>query len=341
MTDTTQPAVRLDQVSRLFGSDYAVQDVSLDVAQGELICLLGASGSGKTTLLRMIAGFDSPTSGRIMLGDRDVSRLAPSRREIGMVFQNYALFPTLTVEKNVEYGLRMRGWSSRDRSRRVAEMLERMHLSAFAKRRPSQLSGGQQQRVAIARALAYSPKLMLMDEPLGALDKALKQDMLREIREVHREFGTTILYVTHDREEALTLADRVAIMRNSKLVTCTPVTDLFLAPPTAYAAEFFTGANLIPVDRLPGATERDGADLVASVRPRDVALGAAQRGWTLQGTVSDSIFLGDDASLTVDLNGLTVVAQVPLAAAAAKPVGSPVSIAVERSSIHVLEDDRK
>jgi len=343
MTDNTQPAVRLDQVSRLFGSDYAVQDVSLDVAQGELICLLGASGSGKTTLLRMIAGFDSPTSGRIMLGDRDVSKLAPSRREIGMVFQNYALFPTLTVEKNVEYGLRMRGWSARDRSRRVAEMLERMHLSAFAKRRPSQLSGGQQQRVAIARALAYSPKLMLMDEPLGALDKALKQDMLREIREVHREFGTTILYVTHDREEALTLADRVAIMRNSKLVACTPVTDLFHAPPTAYAAEFFTGANLIPVDRLPGAEDQGpaGVDLVASVRPRDLTLGVAQQGWTLQGTVADSIFLGDDASLTIDLNGLSVVAQVPLSAAAASPVGSSVRVAVERSTIHVLEDDRK
>ncbi len=342
MTDNTQPAVRLDRVSRLFGSEYAVQDVSLDVAQGELICLLGASGSGKTTLLRMIAGFDSPTSGRILLGDRDVSRLAPSRREIGMVFQNYALFPTLTVEKNVEYGLRMRGWSPRDRAARVAEMLERMHLSKFAKRRPSQLSGGQQQRVAIARALAYSPQLMLMDEPLGALDKALKQDMLREIREVHREFGTTILYVTHDREEALTLADRVAIMRNSRLVTCTPVTDLFHAPPTAYAAEFFTGANLIPVDRLPGAGEgRTGDALVASVRPRDLALGAPRDGWSLAGTVADSIFLGDDASLTIDLDGLSVVAQVPLPDAAAHPVGSPVRVAVERSSIHILEDDRK
>jgi ABC-type Fe3+/spermidine/putrescine transport system ATPase subunit len=342
MTDNTQPAVRLDKVSRLFGSEHAVQDVSLDVAQGELICLLGASGSGKTTLLRMIAGFDSPTSGRILLGDKDVSRLAPSRREIGMVFQNYALFPTLSVEKNVEYGLRMRGWSARDRSARVAEMLERMRLSGFAKRRPSQLSGGQQQRVAIARALAYSPKLMLMDEPLGALDKALKQDMLREIREVHRDFGTTILYVTHDREEALTLADRVAIMRNSRLVTCTPVTDLFHAPPTAYAAEFFTGANLIPIPRLPGAEQgRTGADLVASVRPRDLALGAARDGWTLEGTVADSIFLGDDASLTIDLGGLSVVAQVPLSDATAHPVGSRVSVAVERSSIHVLEDDRK
>jgi ABC-type Fe3+/spermidine/putrescine transport system ATPase subunit len=338
MTDTTQPAVRLEQVSRVFGSEYAVRDVSLDVAPGELICLLGASGSGKTTLLRMIAGFDAPTSGRILLGDKDVSRLAPADREIGMVFQNYALFPTMTVEKNVEYGLKMRGWKGRDRAARVEELLERMRLTGFARRRPTQLSGGQQQRVAIARALAYSPKLVLMDEPLGALDKALKQDMLAEIRQVHREFGATILYVTHDREEALTLADRVAIMRNSRLVTCTPVTDLFLDPPTAYAAEFFTGANLVDLDRLPGLSDAPGG--VASVRPRDLRVGPASNGWTLSGTVTDSVFLGDDASLTVDAGGQRLIAHVPLADAAGHTVGGPIDLAVERSVVHVLEDDR-
>lgn len=338
MTDTTQPAVRLEQVSRVFGSEYAVRDVSLDVAAGELICLLGASGSGKTTLLRMIAGFDAPTSGRILLGDRDVSRLAPADREIGMVFQNYALFPTLTVEKNVEYGLKMRGWKAKDRAARVEELLERMRLTGFARRRPHQLSGGQQQRVAIARALAYSPKLVLMDEPLGALDKALKQDMLAEIRQVHREFGATILYVTHDREEALTLADRVAIMRDSRLVTCTPVADLFLDPPTAYAAEFFTGANLLELGRLPGLSDAVGR--VASVRPRDVRIGVAKDGWTLSGTVIDTVFLGDDASLTIDADGQLLVAHVPVAQAGGHTVGSPIEVALERSAIRVLEDDR-
>jgi putative spermidine/putrescine transport system ATP-binding protein len=356
---TGEPAVRLSAVGRRFGADYAVRDVSLDIAPGELICLLGASGSGKTTLLRMIAGFDSPTEGAIYLGGVDISHLSPSKREIGMVFQNYALFPTMTVRKNVEYGLKMRGWPAAKRRARAAEMLDRMHLSAFATRYPSQLSGGQQQRVAIARALAYSPKLLLMDEPLGALDKALKQDMLREIAEVHREFGATILYVTHDREEALTLADRVAVMRDSRLVTCEPVEELYLRPPSAYVAEFFTGSNLLPVAvsatggavdaAFAGSTLRlvgslPAAPVVASVRTRDLTLTAAGPAWAVSGVVQRRQFLGDEVLLTVDATatsaGLQLDALLPLAQVDSVAIGDPITVHAPAAAVHLLTDDR-
>src|SRR5699024_2647664 len=183
----------------------------------------GPSGSGKSTLLKLLAGFEPATSGSVVFDGEDITMLSPAERECGMVFQNYALFPHLTVAANIEYGLKIRRWDKARRSARIEEMLELVGLTGYGERRPSELSGGQQQRVAIARALAYSPPLLLMDEPLGALDKALKQELLAEIRRVHREFSTTIFYVTHDREEALTLADRVALMSESPLVDCSPV----------------------------------------------------------------------------------------------------------------------
>jgi putative spermidine/putrescine transport system ATP-binding protein len=356
------PAVELVGLGKSFGRTVAVRDVDLSIAAGEMICLLGGSGSGKTTLLRLVAGFESPTSGAIRLQGRDVSTLSPADREIGMVFQNYALFPHLSAAGNIEYGLRMRGWNRARRRERVAEMVERMRLTGLADRLPRQLSGGQQQRVAIARALAYSPRLLLMDEPLGALDKSLKGDLLQEIRRVHREFSTTIVYVTHDREEALTLADRVVVMQESRMIACAPVQELYLRPPSGAVAQFFSGANLLPL-RVTGApgrweallgddsrplpldTAAADADPVAVVRPRDVRLDDRQAdpatSRQLPGRVQDVVFLGDDLQVRVELTGehlagTLVTAVVPTATAAAPEVGQLVIVGLPDACVQVL-----
>ncbi len=201
-------------LSKSYGETPALQEVSLQVRQGELLTLLGPSGSGKTTLLKVIAGFEAPTAGKVLLRGRDISRLSPARRGVGMVFQHYALFPHMTVAQNVGYGLKLRRVGRAERGRRVGEMLELLHLDGLEGRYPRQLSGGQQQRVALGRALAYDPEVILMDEPLGALDRALRLEMEEQIRGIHRELGATIVYVTHDQQEALALSDRIAIMRD-------------------------------------------------------------------------------------------------------------------------------
>jgi len=344
MCTSDPPAVALVGLTKSYGGANAVSDVDLTIASGELICLLGSSGSGKTTLLRLIAGFESPTSGRITLHGTDVSALSPADRHIGMVFQNYALFPHLTVARNIAYGLKMRGWSASRRRERTNEMLERMRLERLGDRFPRQLSGGQQQRVAIARALAYEPRLLLMDEPLGALDKALKQELLGQIRRVHREFSTTIIYVTHDREEALTLADRVALMRDSKLVACEAVQDMYLHPTSAYAAEFFSGANLLSAtvtdrtgdqatlsiagsERKLTVDRRLGASAVVAVRPRDLTIEPGPDDWPLEGHVEDRVFLGDDVQLKVIVGeGASLTVLAPLSRAASLTVGDAVTV---------------
>jgi ABC-type Fe3+/spermidine/putrescine transport system ATPase subunit len=364
--DARAVAVQLSGLTKRYGTATAVSDVDLTVHQGELIAVLGASGSGKTTLLRMIAGFESVTEGSVVLFGRDVSRLSPADREIGMVFQNYALLPHLSVRRNVEYGLKMRGWSRAQRQARVSEMLERMRLAELGDRLPRQLSGGQQQRVAIARALAYSPKLLLMDEPMGALDKALKQDLLAEIRRVHREFSTTIFYVTHDREEALTLADRVALMAEAKLVDCAPVQDMYLRPRTLLAASFFAGANLLPVEVVPGrgdqahdsgatavvrlvgarhevAGEASGKVAALAVRPRDVRLGTVATGWNIDVVVTDVVFLGDDVRVVgrLELEGRSALltAMVPRTAAQGLSAGAAVRFGIDPTCCHVIDKD--
>jgi putative spermidine/putrescine transport system ATP-binding protein len=370
--DRVDLAVAIKGLNKRYGSVEAVSDLNLDVAKGELIAVLGASGSGKTTLLRMIAGFESVSEGRIELFGRDVSRLSPADREIGMVFQNYALMPHLNVRRNVEYGLRMRGWSRADRKARVDEMLPLMRLDHLGERLPRQLSGGQQQRVAIARALAYSPKLLLMDEPMGALDKALKHELLAEIRRVHRKFSTTILYVTHDREEALSLADRVALMADSRLVDCAPVEEMYLRPKSRFAAEFFATANVLPVTahtsggrattttvELAGVTREvagtpTGDRTAIAVRPRDVLLAdpaTACDGWALDGIVEEAIFLGDDVRVTVrisvgqtsdggaDEGSCLVTCLVPLSARERIVPGGPVTVTIDPGRAHLLDYD--
>ncbi|GLU49089.1 ABC transporter ATP-binding protein [Nocardiopsis ansamitocini] len=351
-------------LGKSYGPETAVAGVDLAVEHGELIAILGASGSGKSTLLKMVAGFEGPSRGRILLHGQDVSSLSPADREIGMVVQNYALFPHLSVARNVEYGLRMRKWPKRERAERVAEMLERMRLSALGDRLPRQLSGGQQQRVAIARALAYSPRIMLMDEPLGALDKALKQDLVEEIHRVHREFATTILYVTHDREEAMTLADRVVLMRDGRMAACAPVEELYLRPPTAYAAGFFSGANLVParvVDRVEGRARVEiggrtldttcpvdplGSPVTAAVRPVCVVLDPPDDAWALEGEVTDRLFLGDSVQLKLaysDADTSGVVSCLLPATAPGLPgaVGEKVRFGFTPDTARIVPDDQE
>ncbi|WP_085033333.1 ABC transporter ATP-binding protein [Ensifer aridi] len=238
-------------LQKRYGEMFAVRELSLDIAAGEFVSLLGPSGSGKTTVLTMVAGFDAPSAGRIVIGGRDVTRLAPNHRNIGMVFQKYALFPHLTIRQNIAFPLKMRGkWQKAVRSRRVDEMLELIQLSGYAERYPNQLSGGQQQRVAVARALAFEPPVLLMDEPLGALDKKLREAMQFEIKRLQERLGVTVVYVTHDQDEALTMSDRVAIMCNGRLMQCGTPAELYRQPSSEFVADFIGRMNFIDGDCL-------------------------------------------------------------------------------------------
>jgi putative spermidine/putrescine transport system ATP-binding protein len=243
--DTSGGGLRLQQVVKRYGDTTVLHGLDLDVHEGEFMTILGPSGSGKSTLLNLIGGFTSLTSGQILLGGRDVSTMSPAERGIGMVFQNYALFPHMTARANVEYGLKMRRWSRAARKARAEEMLAMVGLGDRAGHYPRQLSGGQQQRVALARALAFDPQLLLMDEPLGALDRELRIRMAGELRRIHSDVGTTVVYVTHDREEALTLSDRIAILRDGRLDSLDTPPALFSTPPSSFAASFFGGHNLL------------------------------------------------------------------------------------------------
>ncbi|MBN9243232.1 MAG: ABC transporter ATP-binding protein [Mesorhizobium sp.] len=244
--------LKLDRVCKRFGEVVAVNGISLDIDHGSFVTILGPSGSGKTTLLRMVAGFMGVSDGSIWIGDRDVSAVPPGKRDIGMVFQNYALFPHMSVIDNVGYGLKVRKWPAAERVKRAREVLALVGLAGFDDRLPRQLSGGQQQRVALARAIAFEPKMLLMDEPLGALDRELRVRMAGELRRLHEELDNTVLYVTHDREEALTLSDRIAIMRDGKVESIGAPQDLYARPDTAFVASFFGGHNCAPCEAVLG-----------------------------------------------------------------------------------------
>ena len=240
-------AVSIDGVVREFDAHRALDGVSLEIAQGEFFSLLGPSGCGKTTLLNIIAGFLAPTAGRVRLNGQDITDCPPYRRNIGMVFQNYALFPHLSVEENVAYGLNVRRVSRQDRQRRVKEVLHQVRLEGLATRRPHQLSGGQQQRVAIARALAIEPQVLLLDEPLSNLDARLRKVMQDELRALQQRVGITTVLVTHDQEEALTLSDRIGILGNGRLQQLGTPWQLYHAPENRFVAEFIGQANLLTV----------------------------------------------------------------------------------------------
>lgn len=250
-------SLSLAGLQKRYGETLAVRELSLDVAAGEFVSLLGPSGSGKTTALTMIAGFEAPSAGRIAIGGQDVTFLAPNHRNIGMVFQKYALFPHLTIHQNIAFPLRMRGRMQKTAIvQRVEEMLELVQLSGYAERYPNQLSGGQQQRVAVARALAFEPPVLLMDEPLGALDKKLREAMQFEIKRLQERLGATVVYVTHDQDEALTMSDRVAIMSDGRLMQMGTPTELYRQPKTEFGADFIGRMNFIDGDCLDCTAEQ-------------------------------------------------------------------------------------
>jgi iron(III) transport system ATP-binding protein len=282
------PYLRIAGLTKTFGAFSALKGISLEVHQGEFVCFLGPSGCGKTTLLRCIAGLDIQTSGRIEQAGRDVSRLPPSERDFGIVFQSYALFPNLSVFKNVAYGLENRRLGSAEVRRRVAELLELVGMPAEAQKYPAQLSGGQQQRVALARALATSPGLLLLDEPLSALDARVRVHLRREVRGLQRRLGVTTIMVTHDQEEALTMADRIVVMNEGAIEQVGTPIEIYRKPASAFVADFVgsmnflpavvAGPNLVRLGRIalecPGGLDGapPGARVTLALRPEDVAV---------------------------------------------------------------------
>lgn len=308
----------ISNVSKRYGATVALEDAQLHVHEGELVTLLGPSGSGKTTLLRIVAGFETATRGSVRLGGREITRLSPAERGVGMVFQHYALFPHMTAAENIAYGLKVRRWKANVRKRRVDELLEMIGLSERRDHRPRQLSGGQQQRVALARAIAYEPEVLLMDEPLGALDRTLRIEMEEEIRRIHRAQGTTIVYVTHDKQEALALSDRIAIMRDARIVAFGDTESLYYRPPSAFVAGFFAGANTLPVAILNQPSDSrarirlgeiefdvpaDGrvtAEGRLVLRPRSLSLLRAD-GVPIRGIVLEALLLGEEREVHLDV----------------------------------------
>ena len=323
VVDDSQVLV-LDGVAKQYGELSALEPTTFAVERGEFLTLLGPSGSGKSTLLKLIAGFETPSSGAILLRSRDISGLTPAQRQLGMVFQSYSLFPNLTVAQNIEYGLKRRKWSPSRRRTRVAEMLGIVKLEHRADALPVELSGGQQQRVAVARALAYDPDVLLMDEPLGALDRTLRLEMESEIKRIHAELGTTFIYVTHDQQEAMHLSTRIAIMSDARVVALGRPDDLFRNPPNAFTAEFFSDATTIDAEidsnnrfRFANGVENWEAPAgmtagryTLGIRPRAARLGIIEGAPMLRGHVRSSMLFGDEVRLLIDsddVKGLRVV----------------------------------
>ena len=248
------PYLSIESLNVGYGTTRVLNEVSLDVARGELVALLGSSGCGKTTLLRSIAGFVAPESGSIKVDGRDIARLPPEKRGTAMMFQSYALWPHMSVEENIGYGLKMRGWKRDASAKRVGEMLTLLQLEGFGPRSVTQLSGGQRQRVALGRALAVDPQLLLLDEPMSNLDYKVRIELRHELRALQRRIGITAVYVTHDREEALTLADRIAVIDAGRVVQYGPPEEIFHRPTSAFVAGFMGADNAIEVTRLPNGS---------------------------------------------------------------------------------------
>jgi putative spermidine/putrescine transport system ATP-binding protein len=307
-------AVRLESVSRQFGAVWALDGISLEIADGEFFSMLGPSGSGKTTCLRLIAGFEQPTSGRIILHGRDVVGVPPYDRDVNTVFQDYALFPHLTVGDNVAYGLMIKKVPKAERDRRVKEMLEMVRLPNMAGRKPSQLSGGQRQRVALARALINHPGVLLLDEPLGALDLKLRQEMQIELKSIQQQVGITFIYVTHDQEEALTMSDRIAVFNLGRIEQVGTPAEIYERPTTAFVAGFVGTSNIIK-GKL--AQQLTGSDAPFAVRPEKIRLCPPETptvdgSCNVSGTVRDVVYLGMHTRYLVELADgidLTVVQQ--------------------------------
>ena len=341
------------------GVNRVVDQLDLDIFRGEFLTLLGPSGSGKTTTLMMLAGFEAPTAGEILLEGRSIGRLPPHRREIGMVFQHYALFPNMTVAENVGFPLSVRRLPKSEIDARVDRALAMVQLRALGNRRPMQLSGGQQQRVAVARALVYQPKLVLMDEPLGALDKQLREQMQLEIRRLHRELGVTMVYVTHDQSEALTMSDRIAVFHQGTIQQIGPPEAIYDHPANAFVARFIGENNRVTgtVEKVEGsrcAVRVNGLSLagtlggalapgepaLVSVRPEQIVLGDAPADCSLAGTLAEAIYLGDHLRLRIAVAGMGDIV-VKSHAGQAPAIGSAMRLGWRAEDCRVFRLDRE
>jgi putative spermidine/putrescine transport system ATP-binding protein len=307
----TSTAINLMGLSKHYGDVKAVDELDLSVAEGEFFSMLGPSGSGKTTVLRLIAGFEQPTAGRIELGGTDVTGLAAYDRDVNTVFQDYALFPHLSVRQNVEYGLRVKKVPSRERRERAERALASVRLETYADRRPHQLSGGQRQRVALARALVNRPQVLLLDEPLGALDLKLRREMQLELKEIQRDVGITFVFVTHDQEEALTMSDRIAVFRDGRIEQVATPVELYERPANSFVAGFVGTSNLLDH----GVVGRPGT---WAIRPERLSLGEAAPGsQSAAGEIAEVVYLGAATHTIVRLDaGPTVTVSRPNAGTA-------------------------
>jgi putative spermidine/putrescine transport system ATP-binding protein len=347
--------VRLENLQRRYGPVTALNDLSLTIAPGELVALLGPSGCGKTTALRLLAGLEQADGGRVMIDGSDVTAVPANKRDVGMVFQAYSLFPHMVAWENVAFGLQMRKVAPAERKRRALEVLDLVGLAPYANRYATQMSGGQQQRVALARALAIQPKVLLLDEPLSALDAKVRSRLRDEIRRVQLEVGITTLFVTHDQEEALAIADRVGVMNAGHLEQLGPPTLVYTRPATPFVAEFVGLTNRLPGEVKFGMVEVRGTQLplvqpnaptgpaIALVRPEAVSLATdgAMNDGPLVGTVIAVAFLGATSRVTVDLGGgVTVLAQMPTSAAAATPAGTRVRLALRDDPVLIAREEK-
>jgi putative spermidine/putrescine transport system ATP-binding protein len=352
----TGVSIEIRDVVKRYRTATAVDGVSLDIEPGEFLTLLGSSGSGKSTLLNIVAGFIEPDAGTISVGGRDLTRTPPHKRDLGMVFQHYALFPHMSVWDNVAFPLRRRGFAKADLRRCVQRALDVVELGHLAKRRPSQLSGGQQQRVALARAIVFEPQALLMDEPLGALDKRLREQLQLEIKRLHRDLGTTFVFVTHDQEEALAMSDRIAVLRDGAVVQVGTPVELYERPAGRYTAEFLGESNVFTghhdgdrfVDAATGAafaaTGSDRGEALV-VRPEHVRIGAAGADLpaghdAVDGVVSEVTYLGSGLRVEVALpDGRHLVARAEVRGALVPQPGLPVTAHWRPDDALVVHDD--
>ncbi|MGT0250441.1 ABC transporter ATP-binding protein [Burkholderia pyrrocinia] len=360
-------SLELRGITKTYGRAAAVRDLDLKIEPGEFVTLLGASGSGKTTSLMMLAGFVEPTSGQVLIGGETVTTLSPAQRNLGVVFQNYALFPHLTVAQNLAFPLQMRRVGKKQIAEKTAQLLETVQLADKGHRYPRELSGGQQQRVALARALIFDPRALLLDEPLGALDKNLRERMQHEIKALHTSLGTTMVLVTHDQEEALTLSDRIAVMHDGAIAQIGTPADLYERPLTRWVAEFVGQSNLLDGEvesvsdgravlrlangaALYGATApslRRGERASALLRPERIVLSkrgqrADSEGAALDAHVIDSLYLGHTVKYTVALaDGQRLAVQLPNTGASSMPVaGDGVTLVTNAQSAWLMHSAR-
>jgi putative spermidine/putrescine transport system ATP-binding protein len=336
MTKST-PAVSLQKVSRHFGSVRAMDEVDLEVREGEFFAMLGPSGSGKTTCLRLIAGFEQPTSGRIEIFGDAVEGVPPYRRNVNTVFQDYALFPHMNVRDNVAFSLMLRKVSKAERNQAAEAALEMVKLSGYGDRRPGQLSGGQRQRVALARAIVNKPKVLLLDEPLGALDLKLREQMQEELKALQRTLGITFIFVTHDQGEALSMADRVAVFNAGRIMQVGTPEDIYRRPQTRFVADFVGSSNILPPEFVQSML---GVSKWASLRPEAVHVIKSGGGGAsaLTGTVVSRSYMGAVTRLAIDLGKSRINAVLP-ATGDVPAEGDRVTVGFAKDALHLMESE--